>query len=253
MIEEFRKSLEEGYLNYLLVHARSSTKIVPMHRCIAHILQKKLGENYSIKSMGVGDGREFNFKGAYYSKNLDITILKEGKPVSALGFKFVTSNYKQNSNNYFENMLGETANVKKNGLIYAQILVLKEQMPYFSTDKKQFTKVEKINELNLKKYFKLCTQIGENLYHKPDIMYIAFVKTGDEERMLQAIKNGEKISKTQFNNIELSPLVNLQFLNTNELDEKFSDDMTNFLIQNDDFEKFITEFVHLTKENEFNR
>jgi len=202
MKEEFIKSLEEGYKNYLLVHARSSTKIVPMHKCISKILKEKLGKEYTIKSMGVGDNKEFKFKGKYYTKDLDITILKDDKPISALGFKFVTSNYKQNSNNYFENMLGETANVKRNDLLYGQILILKEQMPYFSTDKKQFTKVEKINELNLKKYFKLGTDNAENLYHKPDIMFIAFVETGDEERMLKAIANHEKISKVEFNKNE---------------------------------------------------
>ena len=247
MKEEFIKSLEEGYKNYLLVHARSSTKIVPMHKCISKILKEKLGKEYTIKSMGVGDNKEFKFKGKYYTKDLDITILKDDKPISALGFKFVTSNYKQNSNNYFENMLGETANVKRNDLLYGQILILKEQMPYFSTDKKQFTKVEKINELNLKKYFKLGTDNAENLYHKPDIMFIAFVETGDEERMLKAIANHEKISKVEFNKNELAPLVKLKFLDTADLKETFSEDMTDFLLKNGDFEKFIEAFVNLTK------
>lgn len=96
MKEEFRKSLEEGYMNYLLVHARSSTKIVPIHKCISKILKEKLGNGYTIKSMGIGDNKEFHFKGKYYTKDLDITILKDNKPISALGFKFVTSNYKQN-------------------------------------------------------------------------------------------------------------------------------------------------------------
>jgi len=105
--------------------------------------------------MGIGNNKEYNLEGKYYSKSLDITILKDGKPISALAVKFVTSNYKQNSNNYFENMLGETANVKRNDLLYGQILILREQMPYFSTDKKQFTNIEIINETNLKKYFKL--------------------------------------------------------------------------------------------------
>ncbi len=146
--EKFIKSLEEGYKNYLLVHARSSSKIIPMHKCLSEILKEKLGKDFVIKSMGIGDNKEYKFKGKYYTKDLDITILKDNKPISALGFKFVTSNYKQNSNNYFENMLGETANVKRNDLLYGQILILKEQMPHFSTDKKQFTKVEKINELN---------------------------------------------------------------------------------------------------------
>ena len=104
--------------NYLLVHAMSTKKIIPMHKCLSEILQEKLGNDFEIKSMGIGDNKEYKFEGKYYGKDLDITILKDNKPISALGFKFVTSNYKQNSNNYFENMLGETANVKRNDLLY---------------------------------------------------------------------------------------------------------------------------------------
>jgi len=245
--EKFIKSLEEGYKNYLLVHARSSSKIIPMHKCLSEILKEKLGKDFVIKSMGVGDNKEYKFKGKYYTKDLDITILKDNKPISAIGFKFVTSNYKQNSNNYFENMLGETANVKRNDLLYGQILILKEQMPYFSTDKREFTKVEKINELNLKKYFRLGTDNAENLYHKPDIMFISFVETGDEERMLKAIANKEKISKTEFNKNELAPLVKLKFLNTKDLKEKFTEEMKEFLIKNGNFEEFIDAFVNFTK------
>lgn len=245
--EKFIKSLEEGYKNYLLVHARSSSKIIPMHRCISKILKEKLGKNFTIKSMGFGDNREYNFTGKYYTKDLDITILKDDKPISALGFKFVTSNYKQNSNNYFENMLGETANIKRNDLLYGQILILKEQMPYFSTDKKQFTKIEKINEMNLKKYFKLGTDNAENLYHKPDIMFISFIKTGDEERIIQAIENEEKINKKDFNKNELAPLVELKFLNSEDLKEQFTEEMKNFLIKHSNFEEFIEAFVNLTK------
>jgi hypothetical protein len=247
MESEFIESLEEGYKNYLLIHARSTQKIIPMHKCIAGILQKKLGDQFSIKSIGVGDNKEYKFDGRYYGKDLDITILKNGKPISALGFKFVTSNYKQNSNNYFENMLGETANVKRNDLLYGQILILKEQMPYYSTDKKQFIKIEKINELNLKKYFHLCSDNAENLYHKPDIMFIAFVATGDEQRMHLAITNQEKISKALFNKNALAPIVNLKFLKTSELKETFTDEMKAFLEQHGDFEAFIEAFVNLTK------
>jgi len=245
--EKFIKSLEEGYKNYLLVHARSTSKIIPMHKCLSEILKEKLGKDFVIKSMGIGDNKEYKFKGKYYNKDLDITILKDNKPISALGFKFITSNYKQNSNNYFENMLGETANVKRNDLLYGQILILKEQMPYFSTDKKQFTKVEKINELNLKKYFRLGKDNAENLYHKPDIMFIAFIKTGDEERILKAIANKEKISKPEFNKNELAPLVKLKFLNTLDLKEQFTDEMKDFLIKNGNFEEFIDAFVNFTK------
>jgi len=106
--EKFRESLENGYKNYLFIHPRSCAKIVPMHRSISEIILEKLGgvkNDFSIKSMGIGDGKEFNLEGKYYSKDIDITILFKNKPTSGIGFKFITSNYKQNSNYYFENFI----------------------------------------------------------------------------------------------------------------------------------------------------
>lgn len=156
--EQFRKSLEEGYKKYLSVHPRSSEKIIPMHRCISKIILSKLGgekKGFRIKSMGINDNKEFNFKGKYYSKDIDITILYNDKPISGLGFKFITSNYKQNSNNYFENMLGETANLKRADFLYGQVLVFKHKTPYYSSDRKTFTKTEHINDKNIQKYLKL--------------------------------------------------------------------------------------------------
>ena len=110
-----------------------------MHKCISEILLEKLGvqnSNFTVKVMGIGDDKEFHFEGKYYGKDIDITILYENKPISGLGFKFITSNYKQSSNNYFENMLGETADLRRNDFLYGQILVFKHKMPYYSSDKK---------------------------------------------------------------------------------------------------------------------
>lgn len=63
-------------------------------------------------------------KGKYYDKDIDITVTKDNKPVMCIGIKFITSNYKQNTNNYFENMMGETANIQAlKNLPYFQLIV----------------------------------------------------------------------------------------------------------------------------------
>lgn len=58
------------------------------------------------------NGKEMKLDGRYIDKVVDITILKNSKPIAGIGVKFVMQNYSQNSNNYFENMLGETANIR---------------------------------------------------------------------------------------------------------------------------------------------
>ena len=250
--EKFRKSLEEGYKKYLSVHPRSSEKIMPMHKCISEIILSKLGNDFTIKSMGIADNKEYKIKGKYYSKDIDITILYKNKPISGLGFKFITSNYKQNSNNYFENMLGETANLKRADFLYGQVLVFKHKMPYYSSDKKTFTKIEHINEKNIAKYVKLHNDNAPLLYHKPDIIFLTFVETGDEiefEKIVKLSEQGKpkKINKTDFHKKQLNR-VKIQFIETNKLSKKdFSAETLDFLKKVIDFDGFINAFVNLTK------
>jgi hypothetical protein len=56
-------------------------------------------------------------------KDVDITISRNREPVFCLGIKFVTSHYKQNTNNYFENMMGGTANIQATQIPYAQLII----------------------------------------------------------------------------------------------------------------------------------
>ena len=253
--EKFRKSLEEGYKKYLSVHPRSSKKIEPIHQCISEIILSKLGgekKGFSIKSMGIDDNKEFSVEGKYFSKNIDITILYNNEPISGLGFKFITSNYKQNSNNYFENMLGETANLKRADFLYGQVLVFKHKMPYYSSDKKTFTKIEHINEKNLAKYVKLHNDNVPLLYHKPDIIFLTFIETGDEAEFEKVVKLNEqgkpkKINKSDFHKKQIKR-VKVKFIATNKLSKKdFSKETLDFLKKVSDFERFINAFVNLTK------
>lgn len=251
--KKFIESLQNGYKNYLTVHPRSNSKIEPIHKCLAEILQSKLGEDFVIKSLGYNDNKEYLFQGKYYDKNIDIAILYNNEPISGLGFKFITSNYKQNSNNYFENMLGETANIKRNSLLYGQMIILKEKMPYYSRDKKKYTKIEIINELNLIKYFKLGNDNYDNLFHKPDIMFIAFIKAGDEDKIDDIIKNNEKINNISEFRQELSNNIKVEIIPTNNLKQNFSNDVKDFLIKHGDFSKFIDSFVKSTQARTYGR
>ncbi|WP_434337424.1 hypothetical protein V2P72_01835 [Mesomycoplasma hyopneumoniae] len=61
----------------------------------------------------------------YYDKKVDIGIEYKNEIISGIGLKFVVQNYLQNSINYFENMLGETGNIRsQNDKLYFQILII---------------------------------------------------------------------------------------------------------------------------------
>ena len=131
-----------------------------------------LGSEYSIKSLGIGDDKEEKIAGQYYAKRVDIAVIRGNKPIAAIGLKFVTSNYKQNNVNYFENMLGETANLRRKNYRYAQVIIIRKEMPYKLKSGKT-TKIECISEKNLLKYLQLIKD--KDYPHRPDLMSIAIV------------------------------------------------------------------------------
>lgn len=109
----FLKALSQSFENYLEYGARSTKKLKPIHLFLANTLQSIFGQDYETHYLGE-NSKELTVEGKYYPKDIDITVTHNKNPIFCLGLKFVTSNYKQNANNYFEGMMGETTcEVKK--------------------------------------------------------------------------------------------------------------------------------------------
>jgi len=122
---------------------------------------------------------------------LDITVSKKEKILSTVSFKFVTSNYKQNGNNYFENLLGETANIRRVNVGFAHLLVLRAHTPYYDKNKGNLrgeqTKIEVLNEHDLAKYIKLF--IDQDFPHKPDVLGIVVIDVDNSDNCIFADLN----------------------------------------------------------------
>jgi len=76
-------------------------------------------------------------------------------------------------NNYFENMLGETANIRSNHIPYFQIFIIPDKIPYY--DKKGYIKKwETFTDHNVKKYKVLSRDNIELAAHTPDktLLYV---------------------------------------------------------------------------------
>ncbi|MBI2628240.1 MAG: hypothetical protein HYW71_02295 [Candidatus Niyogibacteria bacterium] len=157
--------------------ARSNKKLIPIHKFLSETILSKLKNKYSIKSLGIGDGKEATADGKYYPKDLDIAIFKNDKIIATISFKFVTSNYKQNANNYFENLMGETANIRRQNIGFAHFLALRGHTPYYSKNKSNLRgkekKIEIISEKHLQKYIKLFNDM--DFPHKPDLLGICIL------------------------------------------------------------------------------
>lgn len=126
-----------------------------------------LGEEYEICSQGFGINKEIKMKGRYIDKLVDITIKHKGEVVAGIAVKFVMQNYSQNSNNYFENMLGETANIRSGGYPYFQIFVVLDKMPYYN-QKGAISRWETFTDHNMSKYLVLSQDDTERYMHTPN-------------------------------------------------------------------------------------
>lgn len=178
--EDFLDVIRESFKTYLTVGtSRSTAKLKPLHGRIAQDLQDLFGKNYSVQAQGYGNDKEGDINGRYLSKKVDITIKKEDKVVAGYAVKFVMRNYSQNSVNYFENMLGETANIRTNGIPYFQIFIIFDKVPYYE-DGGKFKKWDIINAHNLDKYLALSKDDPTKFYHTPDKTLIMIIKLKDD-------------------------------------------------------------------------
>ena len=175
MKNSFLRAISKTFRAYNTFGARSNKKLIPVHKWFAEVIENKLGKGYSVKSLGK-DG-EFKLDGKYYPKTLDISIFKNQRIITTISFKFVTSNYKQNSNNYFENLLGETANIRRVNVGFAHFLVLRARTPYYDKNKGNLRgkekKIEILNENDLVKYVKLFNDL--DFPHKPEVLGMAII------------------------------------------------------------------------------
>jgi len=158
--------------------SRSTAKLKPLHGAIAQDLAEILGADFYIKSQGYGDDKEASIQGRYVDKMVDITIKERrtGKAVGGIAVKFVMQNYSQNSNNYFENMLGETANIRTANCPYFQIFIILDKLPYYKKGG-ELQKWEEFTDHNIEKYCKLSHDDVRTFFHTPDktLIYIVHV------------------------------------------------------------------------------
>ncbi|WP_051622789.1 hypothetical protein [Mycoplasmopsis primatum] len=181
MNNELLEVLKESFHLYITGGARSNQKLKPLHGKIATDFEKILNslDNhksniYRCFSLNAQNGKEKVIKGRYIDKVVDITVQKNDKIIAGISVEFVMSNFKQNKNNYFENMLGETANIRSNNYSYYQIFITPDVMPYY-TYSGIIKKWEKISVDDLHKYIVLSSDNSNKFFHTPDKIYLGLI------------------------------------------------------------------------------
>ena len=194
--EQFLNKIKESFYEYLNTSSRSNKKLKILHGAIAKDINDRLENKYEISSLGYNSGEESGVLGRYMPKKVDIAIGKDNKIKGSIGLKFIMSNYSQNSNNYFENMLGETANIRMNGKPYFQILILPSCLPYFKNDR-TISYYEIITKHKLEKYINLSYDNVDACMHIPNKTLIYIV---DMKKVPSYIKNKDDYIYYYLNN-----------------------------------------------------
>lgn len=200
---DFIGCITKLYEEYINSHRRSSKKLLPLHGSISKDLQDRLGEDYIVRSLGFNENREAKINGRYFNKKVDISVFKkDGNNEIALGgiaVKSIMTNYSQNSNNYFENMLGETANIRGAEKLYFQLLILPEYLPYFGEKKINgvkvkdiITNIEHISNHNLEKYLRLSNDNVLDYVHSPNKTLIYLINITDRDLSETKYKNRDE-------------------------------------------------------------
>lgn len=112
-------------------------------------MKKNLGDEYEYYALGESKGKydkEYEVQGLLYLKKVDVAVLRKEKVVGVVSFKFVASNYQQNSNNYFENLIGECFNIQSNHIPFCHVFVTRSKIPYY-TDDKVFKNLKKLKKI----------------------------------------------------------------------------------------------------------
>ncbi len=221
--------LKESFKTYLERDtSRSTAKLKSLHGSIARDIHAALGKEYCIQAQGYETDKEGCISGRYYTKNVDIAVTHKDKPIAAFGVKFVMRNYSQNSNNYFENMLGETANIRANNIPYFQIFIIFDQVPYYENGGK-FKKYDIVSKHHLEKYLSLSKDNPDRFFHTPDktLFILLSLKDYNDNTLFE--------NSTQYAQYYLSKMDDTNLLTYSN---KIADDFDNSVILNN-YEDFI--------------
>lgn len=221
---------------------RSPIKLIPPHQWIKETMKKNLGDEYEYYAKGEGGSKydkEYTVQGLFYPKMVDVAVLRKGEVVGVVSFKFVASNYKQNSNNYFENLIGECFNIQANHIPFCHVFVTRSKIPYYN----QKTDVKKLEELtteNLDKYLKINKHVNVAVPSKLSINIIDI--KGDEYK-------GKTIHPAKFK--KLQPDEKKEILNNIEVKvsdySNYSQDVANKL-KSMEVNKILKEFSDIIRE-----
>jgi len=195
-------AVQEAYRRYISNGARSTSKIKALHGWVISELQQVLGDEYDIRGLSDSGGKEAKIEGKYYTNKVDVSISRNDIQQGVVSVKFVMTNYRQNKNNYFEQQLGKTANLRRNDIVFGHIMLLTNPTPYLKKGG-EVKKYEYISDKDIQLYESLSSDHGQP--HVPDIQCMAiFLLSTHEGEIVRQCTEGDmpEVSETYFHMLD---------------------------------------------------
>lgn len=180
--DRFLEIINETYEEYKVSSERSTKKLKILHGWIQSELKKRLGNEYILEGLSKTSNSEMRVEGTYYDKSVDIGIKRSGKVTGVVSVKFALSSLQKNSVNYFECQMGETANLRRNDIVFGHIFCVLQPIPVRRRDK-SIAKWENVNDAFLNKYRKLAEDKKQT--HAPDVQAVCIFKRDVENNCVE--------------------------------------------------------------------
>lgn len=173
--------MQESYRMVRVHGVRSNQKTRVLHGWVQDELRRELGAEYNFTGQSPTSSSEANVGGMYYEKNVDVLVTRDSQDLGVVSVKFVISNFWQNAVNYFEQQIGETANLRRRNIVYGNLFCLTQPIPYKRRDG-TVSRLEELRERDVQRYIRL--RDDHEHIHAPDEMAIAIVNLNvDRDRI----------------------------------------------------------------------
>ena len=169
-------------------------------------LGRELGDDYAFIGQSPTSTREANVGGMYYGKDIDVLVSRDEQALGVVSVKFVISNYWQNSVNYLEQQIGETANLRRRNVVYGNLFCVTNPIPY-KNRAGEITRRETIREHDIQRYAGL--RADHEHIHAPDGMAIGIVELDTARDVITEVTDPADLDLSQDSRAALANALSL--------------------------------------------
>ena len=184
----FLAAMQESYLKATEHGGSSTQKTKVLHGWVQDELRRVLGNDYDLTGQSPTSSTEVRVSGTYYDKRVDVLVARDGQSLAVISVKFPLSSYGKNANNYIEGQIGETANLRRNNIVYGNLFFLPDPIPHVE---KGVRKIERFGERDILRYSRLRSD--HEHAHSPDEMGIGIVALDTFRKRITGVINSNQL------------------------------------------------------------